>query len=216
MLLAIDTATRIASLALHDGAQVRYEATWEAGRRHTVQLAPRLLAALADLGAGPEDLTGVAVTTGPGSFTGLRVGMALAKGLAMARGLPLVGVPTLDVVAAAQGRDRRPLVAVLQAGRGRICVATYRWRNGWQRRDGPRLTTGENLTAGVDRPTLFCGEVDERGREALRRLGDLAEILPPAHCLRRAGFLAELAWDRVRRGETDDAATLTPVYLHGP
>ncbi len=216
MLLAIDTATRIASLALHDGAQVRYEATWEAGRRHTVQLAPRLLAALADLGAGPEDLTGVAVTTGPGSFTGLRVGMALAKGLAMARGLPLVGVPTLDVVAAAQGRDRRPLVAVLQAGRGRICVATYRWRNGWQRRDGPRLTTWENLTAGVDRPTLFCGEVDERGREALRRLGDLAEILPPAHCLRRAGFLAELAWDRVRRGETDDAATLTPVYLHGP
>ncbi|HEY75171.1 MAG TPA: tRNA (adenosine(37)-N6)-threonylcarbamoyltransferase complex dimerization subunit type 1 TsaB [Thermoflexia bacterium] len=216
MLLAIDTATRTASLALHDGSRIRYEATWEAGRRHTVQLAPRLSAALEDLGAGTEDLTGVAVATGPGSFTGLRVGMAMAKGLAMACNLPLVGVPTLDIVAAAQGRDRRPLLAVLQAGRGRICVATYRWRNGWQRRDGPRLTTWDALVGTVTRSTLFCGEVDERGMEALERLGDLATVLPPAHCLRRAGFLAELAWDRIRRGETDDPATLAPIYLHGP
>ncbi|HHS97336.1 MAG TPA: tRNA (adenosine(37)-N6)-threonylcarbamoyltransferase complex dimerization subunit type 1 TsaB [Chloroflexi bacterium] len=214
MLLAIDTATRTASLALHDGGQVRYEATWEAGRRHTVQLAPRLFAALEDLGLGAEDLTAVAVTTGPGSFTGLRVGMALAKGLSMARNLPLVGIPTLDVVAAAQGRDRRPLIAVLQAGRGRICTATYRWRNGWQRRDGPRLTTWEDLARTVARPTLFCGEVDERGRTVLEELGDLAIVLPPAWRLRRAGFLAELAWGRLRRGETDDPATLTPIYLH--
>ncbi len=214
MLLAIDTATRTASLALHDGGQVRYEATWEAGRRHTVQLAPRLFAALEDLGLGAEDLTAVAVTTGPGSFTGLRVGMALAKGLSMARNLPLVGIPTLDVVAVAQGRDRRPLIAVLQAGRGRICTATYRWRNGWQRRDGPRLTTWEDLARTVARPTLLCGEVDERGRTVLEELGDLAIVLPPAWRLRRAGFLAELAWDRLRRGETDDPATLTPIYLH--
>ena len=216
MLLAIDTATRTASLALHDGTRVRYEATWEAGRRHTVQLASRIFAALGDLNVGSEDLSGVAVATGPGSFTGLRVGMALAKGLAMARNLPLIGVPTLDVVAVAQGRDRRPLVAVLQAGRGRICVATYRWRNGWQRREGPRLTTWEALVETVTRPTLFCGEVDERGMELLEGLDDLAEILPPACCLRRAGFLAELAWGRLRQGETDDPATLTPIYLHGP
>ncbi len=216
MLLAIDTATRTASLALHDGTRVRYEATWEAGRRHTVQLASRIFAALGDLNVGSEGLSGVAVATGPGSFTGLRVGMALAKGLAMARNLPLIGVPTLDVVAVAQGRDRRPLVAVLQAGRGRICVATYRWRNGWQRREGPRLTTWEALVETVTRPTLFCGEVDERGMELLEGLDDLAEILPPACCLRRAGFLAELAWGRLRQGETDDPATLTPIYLHGP
>jgi len=216
MLLAIDTATNTASLALHDGDRVRYEATWEAGRRHTVQLTPRLVAALTALGLTPDDLTGVAVALGPGSFTGLRVGMAVAKGLVLAQGIPLVGVPTLDVVALAQGRDRRPLVAVLQAGRGRICAATYRWRKGWQRREGPRLTTWEDLAAGVERSTLFCGEVDRRGAEVLAGLGDLAEVLPPAHNLRRAGFLAELAWDRVRRGQTDDPATLTPLYLHQP
>jgi len=216
MLVAIDTATRVASLALHDGSQIRYEATWEAGRRHTVQLASRLVAALENLGLAPGDLTGVAVALGPGSFTGLRVGMAIAKGLAMARNLPLVGVPTLDILAAAQGRDRRPLVVVLQAGRGRICAATYRWRQGWNRREEPRLTTWEALAEMVDRPTLFCGEVDERGREVLRGLGDLAAVLLPAHCLRRAGFLAELAWERIRQGRTDDPVTLAPIYLHRP
>lgn len=113
MLLALDTATRMASLALHDGQRLCYEATWQADRQHTVQLAARLATALEELGLPPERLSGVAVTIGPGSFTGLRVGVALAKGLAMARSLPLLGVPTLDVVAVAQGRDQRPLVAVL-------------------------------------------------------------------------------------------------------
>jgi tRNA threonylcarbamoyladenosine biosynthesis protein TsaB len=216
MVGAIDTATRFASLALHDGRRIRYEATWEAGRRHTVQLTSRLVDALADLGLGAASLSGVAVTLGPGSFTGLRVGLAVAKGLALAGGIPLVGVPTLDVVALAQSQDRRPLIAVLQAGRGRICVAVYRWRKGWQRRAEPRLTTWEDLAEGVKTATLFCGEVDDRGCAALGRLGELAEVSSPAHCLRRAGFLAELAWERIRRGQVDDPATLVPLYLHQP
>ena len=130
MLIAIDTATQTASLALHDGQRVRYESSWEAGWRHTVQLTQRLVQALGDLGLGPQDLTGVAVALGPGSFTGLRVGLAVAKGLVLARRIPLVGIPTLDALAAAQGRDRRPLLAILHAGRGRICTSTYRWRKG--------------------------------------------------------------------------------------
>ncbi|RLD00062.1 MAG: tRNA (adenosine(37)-N6)-threonylcarbamoyltransferase complex dimerization subunit type 1 TsaB [Chloroflexi bacterium] len=217
MLVAIDTATSHASLALHDGFRVRVEHTWETSRRHTVELMPRLVAALEQLGLGAEHLSGVAVTRGPGSFTGLRVGVALAKGLALARGLPLVGVPTLDVVAAAQGRDRRPLCAVLQAGRRRICVAIYRWRNGeWRMRQEPQLTTWASLVEKTTSPTLFCGEVDQEGAEALAALGELAVLLPAAARLRRAGFLAELAWQRLNRGETDDPATLAPIYLQYP
>jgi tRNA threonylcarbamoyladenosine biosynthesis protein TsaB len=214
MLVAIDTATGYASLALHDGFQVRIEHTWKSPRRHTVELLPRLVAALEQLSVGADRLSGVAVTRGPGSFTGLRVGMAVAKGLALAQGLPLVGVPTLDVVAAAQGRDRRPLCAVLQAGRKRICVATYRWRNGeWGIEQEPYLTTWSDLVEKVTSPTLFCGEVDPAGSNALDALGELAVLLPPAARLRRAGFLAELAWQRLNRGATDDPATLTPLYL---
>jgi len=217
MLVAIDTATAYASLALHDGFRVRMEHTWQSPRRHTVELSPRLAAALEQLGLGVEHLSGVAVTRGPGSFTGLRVGMAVAKGLALSRGLPLVGVPTLDVVAAAQGRDRRPLCAVLQAGRRRICVATYRWRSGeWRVREEPYLTTWPSLAQRTTAPTLFCGEVDAEGSDALASLGDLAVLLPGAARLRRAGFLAEVAWRRLNCGETDDPATLAPIYLQHP
>jgi tRNA threonylcarbamoyladenosine biosynthesis protein TsaB len=217
MIIAIDTATDQASLALHDGFRVRVEHTWESPRRHTVELTPRLAAALARLNLHPKNLSGVAVTSGPGSFTGLRIGMAVAKGLALAHGLPLIGVPTLDVVATAQGRDRRPLCAVLHAGRGRICAATYHWQDGeWLAGDAPYLTTWPALTEEIVHPTLFCGEIDPEGIKALDSISELAVLLPAATRLRRAGFLAELAWRRLKRGETDDPATLTPVYLQHP
>jgi tRNA threonylcarbamoyladenosine biosynthesis protein TsaB len=217
MLVAIDTATGYASLALHDGFQVRGEHTWESPRRHTVELLPRLVAALDQLDVSAEHLSGIAVTRGPGSFTGLRVGLAVAKGLALARGLPLVGVPTLDVTAAAQGRDRRPLCAVLQAGRGRICTVIYHWQDGeWRTEEEPRLTTWSTLIEETTSPTLFCGEIDPAGADALGTLGELGVLLPASARLRRAGFLAEIAWQRLNRDEVDDPATLAPIYLQHP
>lgn len=217
VLVAIDTATEYASLALHDGTRVLVEHTWESPRNHTVELTPRLVAALRQAKVKSKELGGVAVTKGPGSFTGLRVGMALAKGLALACGIPLLGVPTLDVLAAAQGQDTRPLCAVLQAGRGRIGVAFYRWRDGgWSQEEALRLTTWSELVNGLRSPTLICGEIDQVGMETLATSGELAIILPAAARLRRAGFLAELAWQRLLRGEQDDPATLVPIYLQYP
>jgi tRNA threonylcarbamoyladenosine biosynthesis protein TsaB len=217
MLVAIDTATDQASLALHDGFRVRVEQTWEAPRRHTTELAARLVEAMKQLELRPERLSGVAVAKGPGSFTGLRIGMAVAKGLAVAQRLPLVGIPTLDVVASAQGRDRRRLGAVLQAGRQRICVAIYRWRfGGWQMEEEPHLTTWAILAEEIAEPTLLCGEIDREGADLMARLGDRVVLLPPAWRLRRAGFLAELGWQRLNRGQVDDPATLTPIYLKYP
>lgn len=217
MLVAIDTATDQASLALHDGFRVRVEHTWEAPRQHTSELSPRLLAAMEQIGLPPKRLSGVAVAKGPGSFTGLRVGMSVAKGLALAQNLPLIGIPTLDVVASAQGRDRRRLAAVLQAGRGRISIAVYRWQaHGWQVQDGPRLATWAKLAEEIDSPTLFCGEIDRTGADVLARLGDLAVLLPAAWRLRRAGFLAELGWERLKQGDVDAPSTLTPIYLKYP
>ena len=139
MLLAIDTATDTASLALHDGFQVRVEHTWESARRHTVELVPRLLAALEQVGLGAEHLSGVAVTRGPGSFTGLRVGIAVAKGLALARGLPLVGVPTLGVIVAeGEMLAEAPLIA--------LSPVTLRVTADW------KLPSGSILTVTVPEP----------------------------------------------------------------
>jgi tRNA threonylcarbamoyladenosine biosynthesis protein TsaB len=217
MLVAIDTATDQASLALHDGFRVRMEHTWEAPRRHTVELTARLAEAMAQLDLHPERLSGVAVSKGPGSFTGLRVGLAVAKGLAMAQRLPLVGISTLDVVASAQGRDRRRLGAVLQAGRGRICAAFYRWQfGGWQLQDEAHLTTWTVLAEEISEPTLLCGEIDQEGADLMASLGERAVVLSPAWRLRRAGFLAELGWQRLSQGQVDDPVTLAPIYLKYP
>lgn len=217
MLLAIDTSTKHIGLALHDGFQLRVEHNWEAPRRHTVDLVPRIVGALEMLDLGPEHLTGVAVARGPGSFTGLRAGIAVAKGIVMARGLPLVGVPTLDIAATAQWPDDRRLFAVLEAGRGRICFASYRWSDTkWTAEDEPRLTTWPKLVSDLDEPTLFCGEIDPQGATTLASAGKMAVLLPGAARLRRAGYLAELAWLRIGRRETDEPAKLTPIYLKNP
>ena len=102
ILLGLDTSTRSVGLALYDGTQVLSEAVWTSHDHHTVELAPAVGDMLSRAGLEPSHLSAVAAATGPGSFTGLRIGLALAKGLALARRLPLVGIPSLDVLAAAQ------------------------------------------------------------------------------------------------------------------
>ena len=218
MLLAIDTATRTISLALHDGQRVVAESSWLTANHHTLELAPALAAMMARAGLSARDLRGVAVTLGPGSFTGLRIGLGVAKGLALAAGLALVGMPTLDVLAAAQGPPMREerLCAVLQAGRGRVAAALYEWRAGrwWAAEEAFIATWGDLAARLVGSRTRVAGEVDEAGREALRGSEERLAVVMGAPSLRRAGYLAELGWARLERGEQDDPARLAPIYLH--
>ena len=100
MLLAIDTSTAQIGLALYDGATVPGELVWQSRTHHTEQLAPALADLLDRVGIKMDSLKALGVAIGPGSFTSLRVGLAFIKGLALARHLPLVGIPTLDIVAA--------------------------------------------------------------------------------------------------------------------
>jgi tRNA threonylcarbamoyladenosine biosynthesis protein TsaB len=220
MLLAIDSATRMAGLALYDPSSGRIlgEEAWYSMDNHSVELMPRLVRLLDQQGVSAGDLTGLGVSLGPGSFTGLRSGLGVAKGLALACSIPLVGVPTLDVVAQPHFAQRLPIWAILQAGRGRICAGYYlRKRGRWRRRGSYQLTTLDELCDQVERTTLFCGEIEAQGAELIRhRLGTAATVATPASSLRRAGYLAELAWGRLSVGDRDDAATLSPIYLHDP
>lgn len=100
MLLAFDTATPLVSVALHDGQSVVAERLSVAPMKHGEQLAPLIEAALADVGVDQRALTKIAVGTGPGPFTGLRVGLVTARTLGHVLALPVVGVCTLDVIAA--------------------------------------------------------------------------------------------------------------------
>ncbi len=224
LLLAIDTATRVASLALHDGGRLRVELTWETADHHTTELAPRIAGMLAQIRAGMQDLAGVAVSIGPGSFTGVRVGVAMAKSICLARGLPIVGVRTLDIVAHAQNAGDSglkgntspcPLVAIVQAGRGRLCAARYRWTAaGWQIEGEPWLTTIQTLGEEWESATWVCGELGANERQMLQmRLGKRLRLATPSASLRRAGYLAEMGWARLERGQADNLASLVPIYL---
>jgi tRNA threonylcarbamoyladenosine biosynthesis protein TsaB len=218
MLLAIDTASRFAGLALYDGLSVRAEESWQSVNNHTVELMPSLVRMMTRQRVALDALRSVAVALGPGSFTGLRIGLAVAKGLALAQDIPLLGVPTLDVLAYIHSDQRRPICAVVRAGRERVCAGWYVRRRGrWRQVGELGLTTIAELAAQLERATLFCGEITAAEREFLQsQESGWAVLASPAASLRRAGYLAELAWQRLEQGETDDPITLSPIYLHRP
>jgi tRNA threonylcarbamoyladenosine biosynthesis protein TsaB len=220
MLLAIDTATHMAGLALYDQAKgwILGEEVWYSVYNHTVELMPRLVRLMQQQGVATEDLTGLVASLGPGSFTGLRIGLAVAKGLALAHQVPLVGIPTLDVVAHPHQSQRLPICAIIQAGRGRVCAGHYVRRRGrWRRQGSYRLTTLEALCSEVEEPSLFCGEIDTHSADQIRRkLGIDTIVATPAASLRRPSYLAEMGWERLSRGDSDNAASLSPIYLHHP
>ena len=215
MLLAVDTSTRQMGLALYDGTQVIGEFLWHSRHYHTVELAPAVADLLSRSGLKMDAIQALGVALGPGSFTSLRVGLAFVKGLALARHLPIIGIPTLDVVAAMQDVRDLPLAAVLQAGRGRLALAWYAaGEAGWAVKGSATVTTADELAESINKPTIVCGELtaDERQRLARKRVNVL--LASPAACVRRPAILAELAWERWQAGTQDDAASLAPIYLH--
>jgi tRNA threonylcarbamoyladenosine biosynthesis protein TsaB len=216
VILAVDTSTRVMGLALFDGSSVLGEMVWASADFHTVELAPAVAQILRQAGRQMGDLNALAVASGPGSFTGLRIGMALVKGLALARKLPLVAIPTLDVLAASQPvYSERRLLAVLRAGRGRLAVHPYRGEKGrWKPTGDLAVFTIEDLARSIDQPSLVAGELTVEERRILARKRKMVLLASPAQSVRRPAFLAQLGWERWQAGQLDDPASLAPVYLH--
>lgn len=218
MILAIDTATRWAGLALYDGTTLLAEHGWRSVNTQTVELAPAVAQTLRRADVAAQELGGIAVALGPGSYTGLRIGLGLAKGMALAHQIPLIGVPTLDIVAAAQPQLEAQLVVVAEAGRTRITAGCYEWQRsqGWQAGDRPLNTTWEELLDDLQPPVVFTGEIAPQARKLIRAAGKGFHAVRPVDRVRRAGYLAAIGWERLRRGRVDDAASLTPTYLREP
>jgi tRNA threonylcarbamoyladenosine biosynthesis protein TsaB len=202
-------------VALYDGIQVLYESTWKSTGYHTVELAPTVEDALHRASLTPVEVGALGVALGPGSFTGLRIGVAFVKGMALVRHLPLVGIHTLDILAAAQPILEISLIALLRAGRGRMAVGWYEVKNkSWQSARDIEICTLQELAQKIIQPTYICGELSEEERGFLRQSCPNAVLASPAHALRRPGYLAEISWKRWKSGRTDDPAVIAPVYLH--
>lgn len=229
MLLALDTATATASVALYDPIQQQLlaELTWQARRRQTQDLLPALDNVLHLLDVTPQAITALAVTTGPGSFTGVRIAISAAKGLAL--GLPqppaVIGIPTLSVTAApfvplAATVIGAGVCAAIQAGRGR-----YNWA--WF---GPEdllhRPAAEDHFAGTVAEFAAhladCSDVvwlaGEIGPDLAAAVGAMEHIalIDAATGLRRAGQLARLGALHLAAGHSDTPETIQPLYLRNP
>lgn len=219
-LLAIDTSSDIAGVALFDGDDLHLR-QWPCVRAQTTQVLPAIHSLLADAGVSLSDLACVAVASGPGAFTGLRVGMSLAKGFALGNAIPVIGISTLLATAFPWIRAGVSVIVVIPAGRGRLV---------WQRFDTvpdsveereeqaapqPRNTTPLELVQAVrDDPVVaVVGELTRALHGALHDL-PVPVIAGPA-APSRVGSIAALGFERHLRADHDDLATLEPQYVHG-
>lgn len=216
LILGIETSTDRSSVALVSDRQVVASASLGVVRRHGEYVAPAIRFCLDQAGVTVDDVTGVAVGTGPGLYTGLRVGMATGQAFAAARNLPMVGMSGLDVLAFQARHTRRTIVATLDARRGEVFWGRYRRAPGGVQRDGDlHVGRAEELAAEIEaagEECLLLGDGALRYRDTLDVL-DLVEIAIDGRGQPDAADLATLAVPRFVREDTQRAGTLEPLYL---
>src|SRR5690348_893972 len=183
MLLALDTSTNTASIALVRDERLVAELTWDVGQRHSAELLQRLDWLLETAGAQPSDLTEIAVATGPGSFNGIRVALTVAKSLCFALGARLAAISTLDVAAWGYASAGDPVCALLDAGRGEVYAAEYPSPTtdaaAWAPVNGYLVLRPQDLAQRIEGKTLFCGEWRVETQAVLHQaLGDRARFAP--------------------------------------
>ncbi|GCE06445.1 tRNA (adenosine(37)-N6)-threonylcarbamoyltransferase complex dimerization subunit type 1 TsaB [Dictyobacter aurantiacus] len=238
LLLALDTSTRYASVALCSENELLSEYTWFSENNHSVDLLDRIQRMMAQRQLSLRQLDAIGVALGPGSFNGVRVALSSAKALAFSLQKPLLGIGTLDVLAAQQQLWRGPICSVLEAGRSELYAGCYFSRE-TRTTDGEvcyhlqqvgayQLATPQALVdflhtqlaswpVELSAPVLFCGEMKAASRQALHQgMAEQGVLLSPLASTRSASVLAQLAWQRLQDGQADDPLVLEPLYLRRP
>ena len=210
--LAVDTTTERGSVAVTDGDSVSGEVRLASPEGHSRRLLPAIDFLLQSLGLLPADVDAFAVTTGPGSFTGLRVGLSTVQGLALGAGRPCLGMSALDVLAARIAGVSPASVALMDAYRGEVYGAIYDEEG---RAVGQAVVERpETLAARTPEVAAFVGDGALRHRELI--LSVRPRALFPLRSLFLAGTLGRLAVPRLKRGEGIAPAELRPLYLREP
>ena len=214
-LLTIQTATPAGSVALTDGERLLGELFLDVRRPHGGWLLGAVEQLLVAAGTSVADLDGFGVTIGPGSFTGLRVGLATVKGLAQASAKPVAGVSTLRTLALQAPHAALPVCALLDARKKEVYAGMFAWQEGLPRPLGPeRVLTPEQLLHELTGPVLFVGDGAAAYRTLIvRQLGPRAHFLPETYAPPRAAHAAVLALHAFAAGEALPAAQINPVYI---
>lgn len=217
-ILSIDSSTPVAGIAVSDGYKLLGEIMINTKNTHSEKLMPMVDQLLKDLGLTFKDLDAIAACQGPGSFTGLRIGMATAKGLAQGGGLKLIAIPTLDMLANNLVHYPGIICPIMNAQKKQVYTAIYRsGKEGLERLSDYQAIAAQQLAeqlVHLDEDVWFVGDDTETFREVFtKELGDRCHFADGHQLLPRAGSLAMLAAKKAENGVTDDLFETELIYI---
>ncbi len=206
--LALETSTLAGGVALLEGGRIVAEYALDIAVTHSERVMAAVDMLVRDARWRPRDVEAIAVAVGPGSFTGLRIGLGTAKGLAVALDIPVAAVPTLDAMASMLPFASLPVCPVIVARRDEVYASLYRMAGTEARREWDYLALSPHaLAERLEEPTILIGDGAPRVTSVHARL---AHAIPRIPCAAAIGVLGTA---RLRRGETVPADTLAPLYL---
>ena len=214
-ILAVDTATQSCSVAVTNGGALCAELTTVRNQTHSKHLMGLIHSVLEIAGFSVADLDGLAVTVGPGSFTGLRIGISTIKGFAHALDKPVVGVSSLKALAWQCAAPAYLICPLIDARKGEVYCATYCLSgNQLIQQTGARAMSPEAFLAEIKTPCIFIGSGAQLYHHRIdTALGSLAHFVPGEQNIIRASSVAILSMPRFEAKDTEEAAELLPHYI---
>lgn len=217
-ILAVDTATRIAGAAVLDDNSLLAESWLNTGRTHSQKFMPLLSGMLKNLDLTMQEIDCFAVTVGPGSFTGLRIGIATVQGFVLATGKPAVSIVTLDALAENLPGCAGLVCPILDARKDEVYTAFYRWQSGRMVRLGDyRAISPDELAREIKKqsePAVFLGDGVHRYQTSLSEvLGEQASFAQGTGNFLHPSAVALLGREKYLRGEITDGSRIKPMYL---
>lgn len=216
-ILAIDTATQVSSAAIAAPEKLLAELTMQAKLTHSETLMPHIEQVLKMASVPKEQLDAIVVSIGPGSFTGLRIGLAAAKAMSYALDIPLVGVSTLRALAYHYPVAGVRIVCLLDAQKGNAYVETYRWEQGHLRTvDEVKVAKTADIIEWCGRmkePAVLLGDVVQKKIAGKMELPEGVSAAPAHLLMPRAACVAMLGLDELASGHADNVMALEPVYI---
>jgi len=214
-ILGIDTSSKFLSVAVSENDDIIKEENLLLGRQHSSLLVPKIKELLKGVGLSISDIDVFVVGLGPGSFTGLRIGVSTVKGFGLTLSKPCIGVASIDAMALnVDGREGQ-IVPVIDAKRGNVYSAIYmRKNNRIVKRSKHLLLKIDDLMKKVKEPAIFLGDGVSLYKENIERLSERSIFLEEKHWYPRASNLIRLAFPEARKNKKRDLSRLNPIYLY--
>ncbi len=214
-ILAVDTSTTSCSVAVVDQDLLLAEMTIDREQTHSKHLMDMIHTVIEFSGLARADLDGFAVTKGPGTFTGLRIGISTIKGLAMASGKPVVGISSLDALAEQIACSTYFICVLLDARKGEVYFSGYRFEDGLlKKKVDEGVSSPRQAVRDIKEPSLMVGNGAWLYQDMLvETMGEMALFALPCQNTIRASTVARLSMRRFEKTKTDDVATLIPQYI---